>query len=176
MKATFITLIALAFTGNPNSTKQAQNVMDPIIHINTLLNCPIDTAFAYFSENSKLEQWLTAKANVEMEVGGKYELFWTPEDPDLTNNSTYGCKVLAMDRPYFFNIEWKGNRDQKSFMNTVSPLTNVTVIFSEIDASKTKVTLLHTGWRSGSDWDAAREYFQNAWSGAIKQLEVLVNN
>ncbi|MEQ8363291.1 MAG: SRPBCC domain-containing protein [Cyclobacteriaceae bacterium] len=148
---------------------------DKIITIVTILDCSPEIAFGYFSENELLEKWLTAKADVVMKPGGKFELFWTPDDPDLTNNSTYGCKVLAVDKPNYLNIEWKGNAEQKSFMNSVRPLTNVTVIFTKMDSTRTKVTLVHTGWRLGEEWEATRLYFTNAWSGALMELETLVN-
>jgi uncharacterized protein YndB with AHSA1/START domain len=150
-------------------------MIDNIITIHTILNVSKQEAFDCFANNELLGKWLTVKADVEMKEGGKYELFWNPDDPDLTNNSTYGCKVLAVDRPHFFNIEWKGNAEQKGFMNTVRPLTNVTVIFSSLEKNKTKVTLVHTGWRQDKNWEQARQYFINAWTGAFKNLEKFVN-
>jgi len=158
-----------------NNSKSIQNMTDKIIISNAVLNCTIDTAFNYFAENDLLTMWLTNKADVEMKEGGKYELFWTPEDPDPTNNSTYGCKVLAVERPIYFSIEWMGNAEQKCFMNNVRPLTNVTVLFSQLNSNKTKVILIHTGWRQGENWEAARQYFTKAWAGALRQLEVIVN-
>jgi uncharacterized protein YndB with AHSA1/START domain len=149
---------------------------DKIITVTAFLNCSPEVAFSYFSENELLEKWLTAKADVVMKQGGKFELFWTPDDPDLTNNSTYGCKVLSVDQPNYLNIEWKGNAEQKSFMNSVRPLTNVTFIFTKMDSTTTKVTLVHTGWRPGVEWEAARLYFMKAWSGAFKELEKLANS
>lgn len=151
------------------------DMTDKIITVHTILNVPNHEAFEYFADNELLVEWLTAKADVEMKEGGKYELFWTPDAPDPTNNSTYGCKVLAVDRPHYFNIEWKGNAEQKEFMNTVRPLTNVTVLFSHVGDNKTKVTLIHTGWRKGEDWEQARQYFRNAWTGAFRQLEELAS-
>lgn len=175
----FIGLFALiAFScGQKSQTnlKTITDMPDRIITANAILNCPIDTAFNYFADNNLLIKWLACKADVEMKEGGKYELFWTPEDPDPTNNSTFGCKVLAVDRPYCFNIEWRGNAEQKKFMNNVRPLTNVTVLFSQLNSTKTKVTLIHTGWKQDDKWEAARQYFINAWTGAFKKLESIVN-
>lgn len=148
---------------------------DRIISVTATLNCSIDSAFAQFSDNTKLEGWLAVKADVEMSPGGKYELFWSPDDPDLTNQSTYGCRVLAVDAPNFFNIEWRGNTEHKNFMNNIRPLTNVSVIFVKIGSHKTKVTLLHTGWRLGKDWDQAYNFFVTAWARAFKVLENRVN-
>lgn len=149
--------------------------MDKIITKSANLNIPTANAFKYFSENNLLEKWLTVKADVEMKVGGKYELYWTPEDPDQTNNSTHGCKVLSIERPLFFNIEWTGNAEQKKFMNTVRPLTNVTFLFHELESNKTRVTLIHTGWREEDNWESARQWFLQAWTGAFKKLEDIVN-
>ncbi|MEM8895861.1 MAG: SRPBCC domain-containing protein [Bacteroidota bacterium] len=131
------------------------------------VNLSSSEAFDYFTINSKLEQWLTAKANVNPTIGGTYELFWEPDDPE--NNSTIGCKILALDAPHYLNFEWKGPKQYKAFMNQADPLTNVTVTFSPI-ADGTKITLIHTGWRNSADWEGARMYFANAWSGAFKQL------
>jgi uncharacterized protein YndB with AHSA1/START domain len=158
-----------------DTSQTIQNMTDKIIISNVILYCTIDSAFNYFAENDLLTKWLTNKADVEMKVGGKYELFWTPQDPDPLNNSTYGCKVLAVDRPYYLNIEWRGNAEQKEFMNNVRPLTNVTILFSQLDNKMTKVSLIHTGWRQGDNWEAARQYFIKAWTGSFRQLESIVN-
>jgi len=170
-----LTILSCEVKSQTDNSKSIQNMTDKIIISNVILNSTIDTAFNYFAENDLLTKWLTNKADVEMKEGGKYELFWSPEDPDPTNNSTYGCKVLAVERPFYFSIEWVGNAEQKNFMNNVRPLTNVTVLFSQVDNNKTKVILIHTGWRQGENWEAARQYFIKAWAGALKQLEVLVN-
>ncbi len=172
----FIPYMSFGQVNQEGSLEKLTGVSDKIIIVDIILNCSIDSAFNYFADNKLLTKWLTNKADVEMRVGGKYELFWTPVDPDPTNNSTYGCKVLAVDQPYFFNIEWAGNAEQKEFMNKVRPLTNVTFLFTKLDSNQTKVTLIHTGWRQDEKWEAARQYFINAWSGAFKQLEKLVNS
>lgn len=119
--------------------------IDKIIKVAAVLDISACEAFSYFTDNERIANWLTTKADIELKEGGKYELFWTPQDPDKTNNSTYGCKILAFEKPYYLNVEWWGNSEQKHFMNNIRPLTNVTVLFSELEKNKTKVTLLHTG-------------------------------
>lgn len=148
---------------------------DEVIDVNVTLNCSIDKAFDYFTDNAKLVKWLTTKADVVLAKGGKYELFWTPENGDPTNNSTYGCKILAFEKPYYLNVEWKGNADQKSFMNNVRPLTNVHVQFIQLSKDTTKVILVHSGWRQGETWESAGKYFISAWNGAFSRLENEVN-
>lgn len=146
--------------------------MDRIIVVSAKIQCSATTAFELFTTNTGLESWLTVKADVTPEVGGKYELFWNPDDPD--NNSTKGCKILAIDKPNYINFEWSGPQQYKHFMNSVQPFTNVTVLFTAGDSQAT-VTLIHTGWRDTEDWEEARQYFINAWTGAFNKLEQLVN-
>ncbi|NAY93342.1 hypothetical protein GTQ34_15635 [Muricauda sp. JGD-17] len=141
--------------------------MDKIIIEAAILNCPSDLAFSMFTESKHLEKWLTAKADVELKVGGKYELFWEPNIPE--NNSTLGCKILAFEKPHYITFEWRGPTQYKHFMNNVRPLTQVTVLIRE-KSDETKVTLIHSGWRRSKEWEEAEQYFANAWRGAFMQL------
>jgi len=146
--------------------------MDKIIVETAILNCSIEKAFEMFTSNKNLENWLTIKANVEPQIGGKYELFWEPDNPEY--NSTIGCKILAIDRPNYLNFEWRGPKQYKHFMNNAQPLTNVTVIFLA-QGDQAHVILIHTGWRETEDWEQARQYFISAWKVVFGQLEKHVN-
>jgi len=64
--------------------------MNKIITKIETLNTTPDIDFRMFTENKLLEDWLTVK----VDEGGKYELFWTPGDPN--NNSTIGCRILSI--------------------------------------------------------------------------------
>lgn len=147
--------------------------MDKVIFLTTMLDCSPERAFEMFTVNRRLESWLAVKAEVEPQIGGKYELFWDPGNPD--DDSTIGCKILAMDRPHFICFEWKGTRQHKAFMNNVRPLTNVSVAFIPARGDQTKVVLIHTGWRDTEKWEQARQWFETAWTDTFRQLEKLVS-
>jgi uncharacterized protein YndB with AHSA1/START domain len=155
--------------------REMPDPVNSVIHISARMNCSAKKAFSYFTNAELITKWLTKKAVIEPRVGGKYELYWTPEDPDPENNSTCGCSILMIDEPRFLHFNWKGNAEQKHFMNDVDPLTQVSVIFSEISKNQTCVNLIHSGWRHGSEWENARQYFIRAWSGAFQELEKIVN-
>ena len=61
-------------------------------------------------------------------------------------------------------------------MNSADPLTHVIVFFSQNDSesNKTNIHLFHTGWRSNSEWQKARQYFEKAWLKALKVLKVKI--
>lgn len=149
--------------------------MDKIIVQSARLHCAVERAFAMFTQNEQLQRWLTNIADVEPEPGGRYELFWDPDDPE--RNSTLGCKVTAMEPDALLAFEWKGPA-QFRFMNEADPLTHVAVFFApcaEVLTPCTDVHLLHTGWRATEDWQEARTYFVRAWENAFTELETLIN-
>jgi uncharacterized protein YndB with AHSA1/START domain len=146
--------------------------MDKIIYKSVRLDCSAQKAFEMFTFNQHLEKWLTQVADVEPKVGGKYELFWNPEDK--RNDSTIGCKILAIEPGKFLAFEWKGPKQHKHFMNTAKPLTHVIVFFIPISKG-VEVHLLHTGWRDSAEWEEARQWFNRAWTNAFAELQKYVN-
>lgn len=146
--------------------------MDRIIYASVRLEADAHRAFEMFTVNKLLESWLARLAEVEAVAGGKYELFWEPDDKE--NNSTMGCTVTAIEKDKFLSFEWRGPKQFKSFMNSCDPLTHVVVFFTPSGAGSnvcTDVHLIHSGWRSAPEWEEARQWFENSWSGAFEELK-----
>jgi uncharacterized protein YndB with AHSA1/START domain len=146
--------------------------VDKVIHSNVSLRCDVDHAFELFTDSRLLESWLTEVAEVEPIVGGKYELFWEPDDPE--NNSTIGCRVTAIEPGAFLSFQWKSPKQYKHFANEADPLTHVVVLFAPRD-EQTHVHVIHSGWRSSEEWEQAREWQEKAWAIALKRLREKVN-
>jgi uncharacterized protein YndB with AHSA1/START domain len=146
--------------------------MDNIIHQSVRLRCDAGRAFEMFTVGELLESWLTAVAEVEPTVGGKYELFWEPEDRE--NNSTIGCRVTAIAPNEFLSFEWRSPKQYKHFANNADPLTHA-VVFFIADDDGTTVHLVHSGWRGSPQWEEARAWQERAWAGAFEELERRVN-
>ena len=147
--------------------------MDKILHHSVRLHCDAEQAFKLFTSNEHLQSWLAAIADVEPMVGGKYELFWNPEESE--NDSTLGCKITAIEAGKLLSFEWRGPKQYKHFMNKADPLTHVVVFFvpcSEENSPTpcTEVHLIHLGWRSSAEWEEARLWFEKAWDSAFERL------
>lgn len=140
---------------------------DNVIHVSALVSVPPAMAFRYFTDNDLLESWLTASADVEPKAGGKYELFWQPDDRE--NNSTIGCQVTVVAPGQFIAFQWRSPKQFKPFVNTADPLTHVVAMFVS-DGSGTMVHLIHSGWRSSAEWEEARIWQEQAWTVAFKEL------
>jgi uncharacterized protein YndB with AHSA1/START domain len=149
--------------------------MGKIITRSARLHCTSARAFAMFTQEEHLQQWLTRSAHVEPVVDGSYELFWDLDNPE--NNSTLGCKITALEPDVLLAFEWKGPTIFR-FMNEGDPLTHVTVFFTpcnEVLTPCTDVYLLHSGWGSSPQWEEARVYTEQAWGTTFEELETLIN-
>jgi len=147
--------------------------MNKIIHLSLELECNTAQAFEWFTDNEKLTSWLTELAEVEPKVGGKYELFWNPDDKRY--DSTIGCKITAIESDKLLAFEWKGPKQYSAFMNSADPLTHVTVFFVPLSHTSTEVHLVHSGWRSSAEWEEARQWFENMWTWAFSELKKRVS-
>lgn len=128
---------------------------------------PADVWQSWVDEES-LTQWFSPSAHVEPWVGGAFELFFEPTNPNRQN--TRGCKFLEVVPLERLTFEWKGPEDFASFMNLPSPQTQATVTFIP-DSDGTRVQLIHTGWGEGPDWEQARSWHEIAWSDVLEALK-----
>jgi uncharacterized protein YndB with AHSA1/START domain len=145
-------------------------VTDRVIHVSAALAVPPSAAFEHFASNALLERWLTSVANVEARVDGPYELFWRPDDRE--NDSTIGCRVTAVAPGRLLAFQWRSPQQFKDLANAADPLTHVVVAVAS-EGAGSSVHLVHSGWRSGPAWDAARVWQERAWSMAFRALERL---
>ena len=142
--------------------------MDQVIHLSRVLAMDAHQAFEMLTGNAKLQTWLTEVAEVELRVGGRYELFWQPDDRE--NNSTIGCRVTALERDQFLSFEWRSPKQFKHFANQADPLTHVVVFFIPTQ-SGTQLHLIHSGWRSSPEWIEAMQWQERAWRVALDALD-----
>jgi uncharacterized protein YndB with AHSA1/START domain len=155
---------------------ELEKTMNHVIYTKVVLNCEPHVSFLMFTENNKLASWLPKIADVEPVAGGKYELFWDPDDRE--NNSTIGCKVTAVEKNRFIAFQWKGPVQYEHFMNNADPLTHIVVFFIPLiieENMKTEVHLIHSGWQSTEEWEEARQYFERNWERALENLKKIVN-
>ena len=116
--------------------------MENIIQLNVEIDCDINTAFDMFTQNRLLESWLTAKAEVEPKVGGKFELYWVPENRE--HDSTIGCKITGIEKPFCLSFDWKGPQKFESFMNFADPLTHVIAFFKRLKPPQIKQLFIYS--------------------------------
>jgi uncharacterized protein YndB with AHSA1/START domain len=169
-----LAFLALALTALASSAKAGeprslvQPVSDRVVHVAAELALPPDAAWDLFTTQRGLESWLAPAAEVELRVGGRYALYWQPQDRE--NDSTIGCAITALAPGEMIAFQWRSPVMFKRFANGADPLTHVVVSFAPHGAG-TRVHLVHSGWRSTPAWEEARAWQERAWRSAFSELQ-----
>ena len=145
----------------------------PPIIFDTNFPAPVEDLWAAWTEAERLGRWLATKANVVIRVGGPFELFWKPETPEI--ESTLGCVVLGFDEEYELRFSWKGPSQFASLMNQPPLPTSVSVRFQPLGPARSRLHLEHSGWGTGAEWDAARQWHERVWKEALERLQKLLS-
>ena len=143
-------------------------VDDSVVHVAALVPVAPARPFADFASPDFLTTWLTAAAEVEAEVSGRYELFWNPRDREV--DSMIGCCITALVADELVAFQWRGPRPFRDYASGADPLTHV--FFAFVPAgTEPRVHLVHSGLAQRSRVGEARAWQERAWSGALRALE-----
>lgn len=99
------------------------------------------------------------KANIQLEIGGSYELFFDlDQSPGLQGSED--MRILSYLPERLLSFEWNA---PPQFPNVRAQRTWVVVEFNDLGRNAAEVRLTHLGWQSGDEWDQAYAYFDHAW-------------
>jgi uncharacterized protein YndB with AHSA1/START domain len=140
-----------------------------VIHVQAVLRTSAAEGFRHFTDPELLASWLGDRAEVEPVPGGKYEIHWA-SPPAPPNRGTTGCRVTVLVPEKLLGFDWIGPDMYERSMNASDPWTHVTVTFAPRGETETEVHLVHSGWGNSSEWEEARRWFEQAWSGALQGL------
>ncbi len=100
--------------------------------------------------------------NIDFRPGGNYEIYFNPDAPSGQRGGE-GVRILAIQPMKMFSFTWNA----PPHLPSVRKQHTHVVIRLFPDESGTKVTLYHDGWGSGSEWDEAFDYFNQAWNQIV---------
>ncbi|MCI4317181.1 MAG: SRPBCC domain-containing protein [Thermoplasmata archaeon] len=136
--------------------------LDPIL-IQVTVPLPIPMIFSGFTDPVHLKGWMCDTAEVEPKVGGAYVVGWT--EPPFTSKGTITQLTQDVDLGY----TWRAPPEFASLMNEPEPKTAIYVRLQE-SPEGIDVTLEHTGWKSGSEWEEARSWHFHLWDDRLHRL------
>lgn len=113
---------------------------------------------AWTSNEGIAEWWGPDASNVELRIGGPFEILFSLEAPEGQRGSE-GCKVLAYVPGEALAFTWNA----PPHLPLRSANTWVVLTFSELASGSTTLRLVHTGFLDGPDWDDYMAYFNSAW-------------
>ena len=156
-------LAASLWAALPAGALAAERAIDKEV----LVNAPIDAVWAAWTTREGIVGFFAPDAVVDARVGGAFHIHIDP----LAAPGARGAddtRFLALQAPRMLSFDWNAPphlpeaRAQRTF---------VVVRLAPADAGQTRVSLHHTGWGDGGQWDQAYAYFDKAWGGVLGNLQ-----
>ena len=126
------------------------------------INANLAEAWNAWTTKKGIASFFAPDCKIDIKPGGYYEIYFDPEAPEGERGGE-GLKVLAVQPEKMLSFTWNA---PPSLPEVRHQHTSVVLRFYSIEDG-TKVTLYHSGWGSGGQWDQAFEYFQRAWLAIV---------
>ena len=106
-------------------------------------------------------------AEIDARVGGAFHIYINP----LASPGAKGAddmRFMALQRPKMLSFDWNA---PPSIPDIRAQRTFVVVRIAPVGEKQTRVTLHHSGWGEGGDWDKTYAYFDRAWGNVLANLK-----
>jgi uncharacterized protein YndB with AHSA1/START domain len=155
--------LALLLAAVMGAAQAAERAIDKEV----VVDATLDQAWAAWTTREGIVSFFAPDAVVDPRVGGAFHIHMDPgAAPGMKGADD--MRFMALQPKKMLSFDWNAPphlpeaRAQRSF---------VVVRFAAVDAKTTRVSLHHTGWGDGGQWDQAYAYFDKAWGGVLANLK-----
>lgn len=127
----------------------------------------VDAVWQAWTTRDGVVGFFAPDAVVEPRVGGLFEIRFDPYAPPGERGAD-DMRFLALQPPRMLSFTWNA---PPSLPEARAQRTVVVVRLAPQDDGTTLVTLHHTGWGEGGEWDQAFSYFDRAWGRVLGNLQ-----
>ncbi len=114
--------------------------------------------------------------NVQLRVGGPYELYFAPPEAPAGERGSEGCVILSYEPEKMLSFSWNAPPHLK---HARAKRTWVVIRIEPSGGHNTRITLTHMGFAEqakehpdhAAEWQQTRAYFVNAWPNVLKALK-----
>lgn len=157
------TLTALSFLLLTGLGQAAERSLDKEV----IIKATVDQAWHSWTTRDGITAFFAPDAKIEPKVGGAFQIYINPgAEPGAKGADD--MRFLALQPGKMISFDWNAPphlpeaRAQRTF---------VVVRFAPVDAASTRVSIHHTGWGDGGEWDKAYQYFDRAWTNVLAELQ-----
>jgi uncharacterized protein YndB with AHSA1/START domain len=132
-----------------------------------IVNATLDQAWDAWTTREGIVAFFAPDAKIEPRVGGAFQIYIDPGAPAGSKGAD-DMRFLALQPKKMISFDWNAPphlpeaRAQRTF---------VVVRFAPQGDRQTRLTLHHTGWGDGGEWDKAHAYFDRAWGNVLANLQ-----
>ncbi len=145
------------------STHAAERSIDKEV----VVAAPVQTVRQNWTTKAGVESFFAPEAEIDARVGGAFHIHFDPYgEPGMKGADD--VHFMALQAPKMLSFDWNA---PPSLPQARQQRTFVIVRLFEVDGNSTRVTLHHTGWGDGGEWDKTYAYFDRAWGVVLGNLK-----
>jgi len=127
----------------------------------------LDEAWAAWTTREGIVSFFAPEAVIEPHVGGAFHIHFDPTAPPGMKGADQ-MRFMALQPKRMLSFDWNA---PPSLPEARAQRTFVVIRFEPLAARETRVSLHHTGWGDGGEWDQAYAYFERAWGNVLASLK-----
>ncbi len=131
--------------------------MSRTIELTRTTEAPPERVFRAWTDADELSRWWTTTAESDARAGGAFSYVF--EFEDASRNHTYTGTYHEVTPGERVSFPWQGALGE-----------TIVDVRLESAGDRTKVTLSHSGWGDGGQWDEAVELHEQGWSFFLDNL------
>ena len=163
MKRLRFALVGLAICASAAVTRAAERSLDQQIDIAATL----DQAWDAWTTRDGIVSFFAPDAKIEPRVGGAFQIYIDPTAPAGSKGAD-DMRFMAIQPKKMLSFDWNA---PPSLPEARAQRTFVVVRFEPLGERSTRITLHHSGWGEGGEWDKAYAYFDRAWGHVLGNLK-----
>lgn len=145
----------------------ASHAAERAIDKDVVIAATAEQAWVAWTTREGITSFFAPDARVEARVGGPFEIYIDPlAEPGLRGADS--MRFMALQAPRMLSFDWNA---PPSLPQARAQRTFVVVRLTPVSERETRVTLHHTGWGDGDEWDKAYAYFDRAWGNVLGNLK-----
>ncbi len=132
-----------------------------------VVKAPVEAVWKSWTTSEGIQSFFAPEARVEARPDGAFHVHFNPYAPPGAKGAD-DMRVLAVQEKKLISFTWNAPphlpevRAQRTF---------VTVRLAPASPTETRVSLHHSGWGEGSQWEQAYDYFDRAWGSVLGNLQ-----
>jgi uncharacterized protein YndB with AHSA1/START domain len=137
------------------------------IEKSVVVEATLDDVWGSWTTREGIIGFFAPDARVEPRVGGAFAIYIDPlAEPGMKGADD--MRFMALQPKKMISFDWNA---PPSLPEARAQRTFVTVRFEPLGERQTRVTLHHTGWGDGGEWDKAYAYLDRAWGNVLANLQ-----
>ena len=127
----------------------------------------LDQAWEAWTTREGIVSFFAPDAKIEPRVGGAFQIYIDPGAPPGRKGAD-DMRFMALQPKKMISFDWNA---PPSLPEARTQRTFVVVRFEPLGEKSTRITLHHSGWGEGGQWDQTYRYFDRSWGNVLANLK-----